>query len=189
MNTGFLVFTNFVLVLRIHPLLAGPSDKSAPAWKTMAAELLVLLLMFEQSGGLYGAIGAVIAFSLFPLISPKWRMNGNIVGFILGMLLLAALSVAFSPRGGIHFKPWVGTFSEEAFSWTIFGTCLRKFSQPRELTLLFGLLLAASEANLLIRWCLTALGIKSPKTKNDVIEDGRGRIIGFFERALIFFSL
>lgn len=203
MTSGFLFFTNLVLLLRLGPLLIAKLD-SRGAWaKASIIELLVLFLFFSPCPFLLGAALAAIAAnagSIFLLErsrrhSAEPNQAKNRVQLLLGILLLLGLSICFSHRGGIHFRPQVGQFSQWVFSWTVFGTCLRSMCQTRVMIFALGLLLASSEANLLIRWCLVDRLDILPRSKTqnkgtanieDGGEDARGRVIGFFERALIF---
>jgi hypothetical protein len=187
MPLSFLIFTNLVLILRLRPLLVEPSGDPAFPWKTAAAELVALFLLFELCVPLYLAAAAVVALNVLPGYLAKRHRYGNGARFILGLLLLLVFSILFSGRAGVHFRPMAGYAAERIFSWTAFGSRLRSLAQPRAMTLLLGLLLAASEANLLIRWCIDFLKIRPKKIISGGGEDSRGRVIGLIERALIFF--
>ena len=150
-------------------------------------EVFALFALFSPCASLYIAAVAIIVLSLIPEILTKRQHYGSFARFAVGLLLIIGFSVLFSHNGGIRFRPQVRTSFENIFSWTVFGPELRSLSRPRAMALLFGLLLSASEANLLIRWCIEFLKIRPSKIKSGSGEDSRGRVIGLFERALIFF--
>jgi hypothetical protein len=111
---------------------------------------------------------------------------------LFGLVQLVVLSVWFSAGGGVSFRPELSALGDWVESWSALGGEGRRIFGATGLKMLMGFLLAANEANLLVRWLLGRLHIK-PGTSltllNPAIDAGefnRGRIIGLLERVLIY---
>jgi hypothetical protein len=87
-------------------------------------------------------------------------------------------------------RPWIVTLGTVVPATTALGGWLVALLSLAGLKTIFGLLLAANEANLLIRAVLGRLQLRpggAVATGIDADEYARGRVIGVLERALIYF--
>lgn len=189
MTLEFLVFSNLVLLLRFRLLLVDPSP-GRPAWiRKGAIELLAC--------GLFGwswvtAVLVLIAFGVNTAaawaVRRGWREGGQA---LIGWLHLMVLSVALSPGAGAHFCVDLDGLLDRIEAWTALGALMRHVVTMRAQLVVFGLLLSANEANLLLRAAFERLKLKPRAAKGvgavDAGEYNRGRVIGLLERVLIYF--
>ena len=110
---------------------------------------------------------------------------------MLGLAGLAVWSVVFSPRLGLGFRPQWGGWIASLEQWTTLGAAWQIVGSTRFQLVLFGLLISANEANLVIRAVFDSLDLK-PRSMPagggvvDVGEFNRGRVIGILERVLLY---
>ena len=94
--------------------------------------------------------------------------------------------------GGVRFRPELSVMGDWLESWSALGVEARRLFSGTGLKMLLGFLLAANEANLLVRWLLTRMQIKPGASlaminpEIDAGEYNRGRVIGMLERVLIY---
>ncbi len=190
MTTEFLFFANLVLLLRLRLLLAD-GLVGAGRWAGKAIVELLALALFEPHAFLMWAAVAILAFNAIAALAEKRMRDRSGARLLWGMLQLVAFSILFSNAGGVHFRAELADGGNWIASWSTIGAELLRLTTTRGLKMLLGLLLAANEANLLVRWLLGRLQIK-PGTialgdgRIDANEFNRGRVIGLLERVLIY---
>jgi hypothetical protein len=191
MTTGFLFFADLVLLLRF-PLLLADGPASTRRWLTKGLIETLALGLFAPHALLLGAgvtnIGLNVAAAF---VDRRLReRNGSRLAF--GLIQIVALSIWFSPGGGITFRTGLINFGHWLETASALGVEITRLGSPAVLKMLLGLLLAANEANLLVRWSLGWLEIKpggrtgSGYAGIDANEFNRGRVIGILERVLIY---
>ncbi len=190
MTSAFLVFANLWLLARLVCLFR---DEASPGrlWfgKTMV-ELAALLILYGSSLAWWGAAATVIVLNFLGHRLERRRDRKDFSRLLLGMAGLAAWSVWFSPRMGLAFRPELAAWAAQVESWTTFTALLRGLGDARMQLMLFGLLLSANEANLVIRAVFDRLDLK-PRPRADALtvdegEFNRGRVIGMLERLLLY---
>jgi hypothetical protein len=192
MTTEFLFFADLVLLLRLRWLLAD-APVAWRAWLTKGLIEVVALGLYSPHAFLIGAgltnIGINAAAGFW-----EARMRGprSAARLLFGVAQLAGLSVWFSAAGGVVFRPALAAAGDWLAAWSALGGEATRWLTQRGLMLLFGLLLSANEANLVIRWMLDRLQLKpgNPAGRDaplDANEYNRGRVIGLLERTLIYF--
>jgi hypothetical protein len=191
MTTEFVFFADLVLLLRLRLLLA---DSAVPGSRWLAKGLIEILalLVFEPHFFLVGAGLTNIAINFTAGYWDQRTNDRNGGRLVFGLIQLAVLSVWFSAAGGVRFRPELSLLGEWLQSWSALGFEVRQVVGPTGLKTLLGFLLAANEANLLVRWLLGRLHIKPGATLSminpgiDAGEYNRGRVIGLLERVLIY---
>lgn len=190
MTTEFLFIANLVLLLRLRLLLADGAVGLLGWLGKMAVELLALGMFVPQGLLIWAAIAIVVA-NIVAAFAEKRARDRSGARLFFGILQLVALSVCFSQASQVHFRPGLIAFGNGMASWSALGAELWRSFSPSGLKILFGLLIAANEANLLVRWMLSRLQIKPGVLavgdgSIDANEFNRGRIIGLLERVLIY---
>jgi len=190
MTPQFLFFADLVLLLRLR-LLFADRPIGWRGWTLKAVvEIAVLLALFRiglASGGAMAASVLVSAASLAWEHSGRERNGGQL---LLGAVHLLALSVCFSREAGVALHAWVPALGRALPETMALGGWLVALASPAGLKTIFGLLLSANEANLVIRAVLGRLQLRpggAVAQGIDADEYARGRVIGVLERALIFF--
>lgn len=192
MTQEFLLFAGITLLLRLKLLLSDRPALAREWWEKCLLEVLLALVALPI--GRFAAAVAVVSVVL-NAAAIWWERRGadrNGGHLLLGLLHLAALSVCFAPATGLVFRPWIGDSARAIAEWSALGDVGRQITSPRVLTYGIGLLLAANEANLFIRWMLARLQLRpglSATRGIDANEYARGRVIGLLERALIYFFI
>lgn len=191
MTTEFLFFADLALLLRLRLLVAD-----APVgWRSWLTKGLVELLALGLLTPHLFVLGAAVTGIALNVAAAVWdgrahTRNGGRLFF--GVLQIVVLAFWLSAAGGVRFRPELAEWGAALEAWSALGGEVRRLVEPNGLRILFGLLLAANEANLLVRWLLVRLQIR-PGTvaltggSLDVNEFNRGRIIGLLERTLIYF--
>jgi len=189
MTAEFLFFADLVLLLRLWLLLADlPVD--GRRWLAKGLIELLALGLFIPNAFLAGAAATVVASNAAAAWGEKRGGDRNAWRLLLGVVTLAVLSVCFSRAAEIHFRLQVLDWGQICARWSVLGAGAARLLESRSLTVLCGVLLAANEANLLIRWVLGRLQLKPGNALTNTIdasEYNRGRVIGVLERVLIFF--
>lgn len=190
MTTEFLLVANLVLLLRL-PLLLGDGRVRWSAWLIKGLVEVAVLGLFSPHLFLLGAGATTLALNAAAGAWEHRARERHGARLFFGVVQLAALSVWFSPAGGVQFRPELVATAQRLMEWTAFGTDASRIAGPAGLRVLFGLLISANEANLLVRWMLLRLQIKpgpaAPDSRIDSGEFNRGRVIGLLERCLIYF--
>ena len=191
MNPAFLLFANLVLLGRLLVLFRDDAPAGRPWYYKTLIELAGLLAFFAASPGW---IGAAVVVVLANLLSWRWEVKGrrkNLGRLLLGLGELIALSICFAPAFGFSFRPEVARVGQRLAEFTAFAPLAGLITDYRFQMELFGLLLAANEANLAIRAGFDLLDLKPrslPAGQGvvDVGEFNRGRVIGLLERTLLY---
>lgn len=191
MNPAFLVFANVVLLARLFVLFKDEAYAGRPWVLKTVAELAVLLGLYAFSPYWLAVAGVVVAFNL---VGWQWERRGrrkNLGRLLLGLTELLVLSVFFAPGGGVLFWPQVELAGRHLSELTALAPLVQLLGRPSLQLELFGLLLAANEANLAIRAVFDLLDLKPrslPAGQGvvDVGEFNRGRVIGLLERVLLY---
>ncbi len=190
MTPQFLIFCNLVLVLRLG-LLLGDSAQNAGGWirKGLIELLGCALFGWNAVTGMLVAVTVLAnvagaGAARFPARREAWQLG-------IGLLHLGVLSVCFSPAMNPGFGPAVHALGQGLKAGSAFGAVLARGFSLRPQAALFGLLLSANEANLLLRAIFERLQLRPrlrpASAEIDTGEYNRGRVIGLLERMLIFF--
>jgi hypothetical protein len=190
MSLVFLVFTNLVLITRLS-CQVRESGVNWRLWGTKLAVELAGLALFEWHSWLLAAAATVVVMNVAGVLWEAlgwWRNAGH---FALGLVYLLALSVWFSPAFGLRFWPGIESAFAGIGRWTAFEAIFQSSFSTTAMLVLFGLLIAMSEMNLAVRAVFDFLNLKpraaADSEEVDVVAYDRGRVIGFLERALIYF--
>jgi hypothetical protein len=188
MTAEFLFYANLVLVLRLWLLLTD-TPAGARAWLRKGVVEIVALGLFAPQLMLGGVILIAVAVNF----AGGWwdRRLGERNGghLLIGGIHLLLLSVFFSPAAGVSFAPGLLRGVAWMAGWTALGGVLAGPFNAHVLKVIFGLLLAANEANLAIRAVLGGLQLKPGRLNLPALDRGeynRGRVIGLLERVLIY---
>lgn len=190
MTTEFLFFANLVLLLRLRLLLADAAV-GWPGWLLKAAIECVALGLFAPNRFLWGLAATTIVLNGVAAVWERRSIDRSGARLLLGAIQLLLLSVWLSPAAGIRFRAELMAVGDWIEAWSALGAEARRLLNPAGLKMALGLLLAANEANLLVRWLLGRLHIKPgvPSLLGpaiDASEFNRGRVIGLLERVLIY---
>jgi len=188
MTSPFFLFANVLLLLRL-PLLLGDRPARARGWALKAVLQCLVLVSFRGLGPVWAlGLGVLILNG----VAAYWdtrrgdRASGHLV---LGLFELVLASICLSPAWGVELRAGWMDFAGALGSWSALGALPGLFLERDASIVLFGLLLAANEANLFIRWALGRLHLKpgfDVTPRLDPQEYNRGRVIGLIERVLIF---
>jgi hypothetical protein len=184
MTTEFLVAANVVLVLRCFTLFSS-APCSFRRWAgRMVIELLMVLLL-QPSGAVWGLATTVIVMTFAEWLGTQSGSNACAWQLLSGVAHVLLLSIWLSPGMGLHFRPGLSRPLGALAQWTTFGLWLHRFWGFGPLKTLFGLIISANEANLLVRWVLEKFKLPV-RASTDEKEYNRGRIIGLLEREMIY---
>lgn len=188
MTSPFFLFANLMLLLRL-PLLLGDRPVRQRGWVAKALAELLLVFSFKPAAPAFAlALGVVLINGL----SAWWdtRRGDRVPGhLVLGVFELVLASVCLSPAFGVALRDGWMQVATALPAWSALGMLPGLLLERESAIVVFGLLLAANEANLLIRWSLGRLHLKPGPYTNprlDPQEFNRGRVIGLVERVLIF---
>ena len=191
MTTEFIFIADLVLILRLRLLLADSAVTGA-GWLTKGLIEILALGLFQPHFFLIGAGLTIVALNFVAGFWDQRTHERNGSRLVFGVIQLAVLSVWFSDAGGVRFRSELSVIGNWIESWSALGLEATRVFSATGLKMLFGFLLAANEANLLVRWLLGRLQIK-PGTSLTMINPGidageynRGRVIGLLERVLIY---
>lgn len=193
MSLEFLVFANLILLLRGWSLFRDDAANGR-VWRVKTGlELIGLAVLYPFGRVWLAAAGAVVVVNLFGFWLEKRGRRKEFARLGLGLLGLAVFSLWVSPRFGLAFRPELGRLAERLADWTVMAPWLQAATGRPAQLFLFGLLLVANEANLVIRAVFDWLDLK-PRflaarpdgSTIDVGEFNRGRVIGILERVLLY---
>lgn len=190
MNVTFLFFANLTLLLRLRWLLVDRPPGAAAWWSKAAIEALAVILFLVPGVATAGAIATSIVLNAAAILCDRRASDRNAGHLVIGGLHLVTLSIWFGPALGANFRPGLAMMLARVEDWSAVGTLFSQAFTPRTMIVTLGLLLAANEANLLIRWLLGRLQLRPLATAGaglDANEFARGRVIGLLERTLIYF--
>jgi hypothetical protein len=194
---SFLIAANLVLLTRLFCLFKDePARPWAWIWKCLV-ETIVLLACFDFSSALAGALGIAVLANLIGAKTERGPRRRNLYRLLIGFVELAAFSLFFSSAAGIQFHFGWYELGPRLSEWTTFAPLITSLANSRMQLFLFGLLLSANEANLIIRTVFDWLdlkpraqaegkGVLEGKNVVDVGEFNRGRVIGLLERVLLY---
>lgn len=191
MTTEFVFIADLVLLLRLR-LLLSDAAVGWRGWLTKGLVEILVLGFFEPHLFLVGAGLTIVALNLAAGYWDQRTNDRNGGRLLFGLLHLVVLSIWFSAGGGVRFRPELLVVGDWLELWSALGMEARRIFSPAGLKMLFGFLLAANEANLLVRWLLGRLQIKPGASLTminpgiDAGEYNRGRVIGLLERVLIY---
>ncbi len=190
MSLVFLVFTNLVLVTRLWCHMRE-GEVNWKLWGTKMAIELAGLALLEWHAWLLAAAATVVVMNVAGVLweALGWRRNAG--HFALGIVYMLALSVWFSPAFGLRFWPAIDAAFADIGHWTAFEAIFQSSFTTTAMLVFFGLLVAMSEMNLAVRAVFDLLDLKpraaADSEEVDVVAYDRGRVIGFLERAIIYF--
>lgn len=193
MSLEFLAFANLTLLLRGWSLFRDDAA-SGRVWRIKTGLELIGLAALYPFGRVWLAAGftvAVVNLLGFWLEKRGRRKESARLG--LGLLGLAVFSLWVSPRFGLVFRPEWERLAGRLADWTVLAPWLQALAGRPAQLFLFGLLVVANEANLVIRAVFDWLDLKprfvskSPDAGAiDIGEFNRGRVIGILERVLLY---
>ena len=190
MSLVFLVFTNLVLLTRLWCHLRE-GEVNWRLWGTKMAIELAGLALLEWHSWLLAAAATVVIMNVAGVLweALGWRRNAG--HFALGIIYMLALSVWFSPHFGLRFWPVIDAAFSDIARWTAFQAIFQSSFTTTAMLVFFGLLVAMSEMNLAVRAVFDLLDLKpraaADSDEVDVVAYDRGRVIGFLERAIVYF--
>lgn len=191
MSSAFLVFANVWLVTRLVALFRDDAVEGR-VWLLKAGFELIALAVLYPFGPVW--LAAAVTVMVLNLIGYRLERRAGRKDFarlLLGVLGLVAWSVWFSPRLGLGFRSqWLG-WIRQAEAWTALAPLGEVLGGVRFQLVLFGLLISANEANLVIRAVFDRLDLKPRSLPAgggvvDLGEFSRGRVIGILERVLLY---
>jgi hypothetical protein len=191
MNPAFLVFANLLLLTRLGCLFRD-DGASGRVWLIKAGlELIGLAVLYPIGRAWLAAAATVVGVNALGFWLEQRGRRKNFARLFLGMLGLGLFSVWFSPRLGLVFRPELIRLASRLSDWTVFAPWLQMLGSRKAQLFLFGVLLVANEANLVIRAVFDWLDLKPHLLPAgggvvDVGEFNRGRIIGILERVLLY---
>lgn len=199
MTTEFLVLANVWLLTRFVCLFRDNAATGRAWWVKTWVELVLLAALLPLGGTWVGIALTLIVLNALGYRLDRRAKRRDFARLLLGLVGLAALSVWLSPALNPGFSPGLAALARRAGAWTSLAPLGQAFSQRGLHLALFGLLLSANEANLLIRALFDWLDLKprmrSPDNADldlkeiDVGEFNRGRVIGILERVLLYVSV
>ena len=188
MNLEFLFFANLTLLLRLRWLLVDQPPGARAWWTKAGIEVVALFALVRFDAATLGAAATSIVLNALAIRCDRRARERNAAHFLLGLAHLGALSIWLGPALSVDFHAWFGRTLEAIRDGSSLGPVVLRLLEPRAQLCLLGLLLAANEANLLIRWLLGRLQFRpDANTGLDANELARGRVIGLLERTLIYF--
>lgn len=191
MNPAFLAFANVWLLTRLVCLFRDDAS-AARVWRLKAGiELVALGVLFSCGAAWLGAAGTVVALNFAGFAVERRVRRRDFARLVLGAAGLAAWSIWLSPQLGPDFRPELAEWGARLGHWTALAPFLHLLGSARFQLMLFGLLVAANESNLIIRTTFDWLDLKPRSLPAgsqvvDVREFNRGRIIGVLERVLLY---
>ncbi len=191
MTTEFLAFANVWLLTRLVCLFRDDAS-SGRIWRIKAGiEFIALGALFPCGAAWYGAAATVVVLNLAGFAVERRTRRKDFARLALGLAGVVAWSIWFSPRLGLGFRPELAGWGARLGHWTALAPFVQLASSSKFHRVLFGLLVAANESNLVIRAMFDWLDLKPRSLPAgsevvDVREFNRGRIIGLLERVLLY---
>jgi hypothetical protein len=191
MNLEFLVCANLLLLVRLWGLFKDDASAGSIWLNKAALELAALLLLYRGGGAWAAAAVTLVALNLLGYWAERRARRKDFVRLLLGAAAMVLFSIWCSPRVGLGFHSWLAAIDTRLAGWTVLAPWLEWLGGVRVQLVLFGMLLAANEANLAIRAVFDWLDLK-PRLRSasdgaiDVGEFNRGRVIGILERILLY---
>lgn len=193
MNLEFLVFANLTLLFRGWCLFRDDAA-SGRVWRIKAGlELIGLAVLYPCGPVWLAAAATVVLVNVLGFWLERRARRKDFIRLFLGLLGLGLLSLWFSPRLGLAFRPELVRLGGRLGDWTALAPWLQVLGSRKAQLFLFGLLVVANEANLVIRAVFDWLDLKprflSARPDGNTIDVGefnRGRVIGILERLLLY---
>ncbi len=191
MTTAFLALANLCLLTRLFCLFRDDVAE-VRVWRTKAIlEVAGATILFPCGSVWFAVVLTLLAGNLAGYRVERRGRRKDFRRLLSGALTLVALSVWLSPRFALELRPGIAALADTLGRWTVLAPLLAPAGGARAQLVVFGLLLAANESNLVIRAMFDWLDLK-PRAGAagggvvDVGEFNRGRIIGILERMLLF---
>jgi hypothetical protein len=191
MSLEFLVFANLLLLARLWCLFKDNASEGLTWLNKTALELAALLLLYRGGSVWIAAALTVAGLNLLGFWAERHVRRKDFFRLLLGIAAIGLFSVWFSPRLGLAFRPGLAGLPGRLSGWTMLAPWLELLASLRVQVILFGMLVVANEANLVIRAVFDWLDLK-PRMRSaedgeiDVGEFNRGRVIGILERVLLY---
>lgn len=191
MSPAFLAFANLLLLTRLVSLFRDDAA-SGRVWLIKTGVELVGLMVLYPAGPVWlAAAASLVGLNLLAYWVERRGRRREFPRLLLGLLGLGVFSVWLSPRLGLDFRPELGRLAGHLPAWSELAPWLQALGGRDAQLFLFGLLLAANEANLVIRVVFDWLDLKPRSLPAgggvvDVGEFNRGRVIGVLERGLLY---
>ncbi|MDH5505850.1 MAG: hypothetical protein OEZ02_01350 [Anaerolineae bacterium] len=190
-NVGFYILGNLFLASRLA-ITAKDEKISRNNFFIMLSIQLASFIFLEFNKYIYLAIGVVLLSNILYYKLEKKTKKINKLRLLFLIVLLVILGVIFAPGLGTKPNPQVLGLLNSVSFYLIPQNSISGLEWKKILIIVFGLLLATSETNLVIRYIFDKLDLapklpkKSNESKIDQKEYNAGRIIGILERTLIF---
>lgn len=190
MTLEFLFLANVILCGRLFVHFKDEVSRPA-AWLAKAVvELLILFVAYAMVGRTVFIAVVLLLSNLGGYFADRRIGPKNLRRLLIGIGSLLLISFAFAPLSGLVFNDWMRGAGGMLLRNSSFASLFEAFAQREFQLILFGLLLAGNEANLVIRAVFEKLDLKPRLTTNDGIVDvgefNRGRVIGLLERVLLY---
>jgi hypothetical protein len=191
MNLEFLVFANLTLLSRGWCLFRDDAA-GGRVWRIKTGlEFIGLVALYPADGTWIALAATVVGLNIMGFWLEQRARKKDFLRLSLGALGLVLFSVWLSPRAGLTFRPELIRLGSRLAGWTVFTPWLQVLGSRKAQLFLFGLLLVANEANLVIRSVFDWLDLKPRSLPAaggvvDVGEFNRGRVIGILERMLLY---
>jgi hypothetical protein len=191
MSPSFLVFANLWLLGRLIVFFRDDAVNRTAWMVKAAAELAALFVLFPMGPAWAGAAASVVVLDFLGHRLEQRPGRKDLARLGVGMLGLAVWSVWFAPGSGLGFRPEIVGWVARAERWTALAPVVEWATASQLQLVVFGLLLSANEANLVIRAVFDRLDLKPRALPADggavdLGELNRGRIIGILERGLLY---
>lgn len=183
----FLSILNLILLSRLRLISRDEGIKKTDLWVITVIPLLVLPFLGLNLGWILLAI-YLLSYPVLMMFLEKQKARINRNRMVMMLLHLIAVGVLCSPIFELSVNEFTGTllagihgifFPEMMISKTTIGNIQLS---------IFGFLMVLNEANIILRFLLKLVGLKSlGKTKEvDEQEYNTGRVIGMLERIFVF---
>ena len=193
MTPAFLAFANLWLFARLVCLFRDEAAKVRTWLGKTAVELAALAVLYPCGWVWLGMAATVVALNLIGYRLEQGVGRKDLARLMIGVAGLVAWSGWLSPRLGLGFRPELTAWLARLEQWSTLAPFLSAAGGARFQLVLFGLLLSANEANLVIRAVFDRLDLKPRAPAGgptaaavDEGEFNRGRVIGMLERILLY---
>lgn len=194
MTLPFLYMMNFTMLARLL-FLMGDGPISRNRWVIMFLIPLVAACAFEPGINFWLLLGSIGLINLLAIVVDSRIKNRELFRFVILVCFATLYSIFFSPMIRLEFN---ARLLDQLHSWANYSSLLAVINRPdveKASVILFGLLMASNEVNLLIRSCFRLFGLipsgKPAKGEKfllkpvDTQELNAGRLIGILERIIM----
>ncbi len=194
MNLPFLYLMNCTMLARLL-FLMGDGPISRNRWVFMFLIPLVAACAFEPGINFWLLLGGIGLVNFLAIAGDSRIKNRELFRFVILLCFAILYSIFFSPMIRLEFNARLLSLLH---GWAGYSSLLAVINPPdveKASVILFGLLLASNEVNLLIRSCFRLFGLipsgKPAKGEKfllkpvDTQELNAGRLIGILERIIM----